>query len=66
MRRKEGEDEKKKQFLSSLVLNWLCFSTAKTGGVYKDFLTIENSKQTGVFKEFLSRIETISVAAMYQ
>ena len=44
MRRKEGEGEKKKQFLYSLVLNWLCFSSEKTGGVDKDFWTIQNSK----------------------
>ena len=66
MRRKEGEGEKKKQFLYSLVLNWLCFSSEKTGGVDKDFWTIQNSKQKGVFGEFLSRIEKISIAAMYQ
>ena len=45
MRRKEGEgEEKKKQFLYSLVLNWLCFSSEKTSGVDKDFWTIQNSK----------------------
>ena len=66
MSRKEGEGEKKEQFLLSLVLNWLCFSTEKTYGVDKDFWTIQNSKQTGVFKEFLSKIEKISMAAMYQ
>lgn len=66
MKRKEGVGEKKKAILVLFGLNWLCFSSEKTGGVDKDFWTIQNSKQTGVFREFLSRIEKISIAAMYQ